>query len=240
MGCIPLGVFAADTESLSVQIEKLMRQALLLREQIKQMAFEYPVQATVVFPGQKQVALQVGHWNLENAPWELRNLDPHRQAFGAGKMEWEVNLKIAQEVKKILEQKGMSVAILSAILPSTYKADAFVAIHADQNPSAPWLSGFKVAASAFDISGQATKLAEDIATEYRVATWLEREKYIPDSMPYYYAFNAEKFSYVVHPTTPAVIIETGYLVNPRDQAIIVSNPHMAAEGIANGIIKFFE
>jgi hypothetical protein len=236
---------AVDMGSLRVQIEQLMEQALAIRGHIKQMAFEQPFQAMslasdVAGQRKKQVALQVGHWKVEEAPWELRNLDPHRQSKGAGYMEWEISLRIAQETKKILEEQGIAVTILPAILPSTYKADVFVAIHADQNPAAPWLSGFKVAPSAFDQSGKAKLLSDIMIQEYRAATWLNQETYIPSSMPYYYAFNHEKFIYAVHPTTPAVIIETGYLPNPRDRAILLSNPHMAAAGIANGVIKFFK
>ena len=66
------------------------------------------------------------------------------------------------------------------------------------------------------------------------------ESYIPSSMPYYYAFNSSKFLYAVHPATPAAIIETGYLPNPRDRAVILTNPHMAAQGIAQGILKFLK
>ena len=204
------------------------------------MVFKQPAQATVLIAGQKQLALQVGHWKMENVPWELRALDPHRQATGGGKMEWEINLVIAQETAKILEAQGIGVTILSSILPSIYKADVFVAIHADQNPSLPSASGFKVASSAYDQSGKAKRLAQLLRQEYVKITWLPQETYIPSSMPYYYAFNSNKFLYAVHPQTPAAIIETGYLSNPRDRAIILTNPDMAAEGIANAILKFFK
>jgi len=228
-----------DVYALRVQVARIMEQALAVRERVKQMAYESPVQATLASTGQKQVALQVGHWKIEDAPWELRGLDPHRQARGGGYEEWQVNLRIAEETKKLLEQQGIGVTILPAILPGTYKADVFVSIHADQNPGAPWMSGFKLASSAFDASGKAAKLSNFMAKEYAAATGLSKETYIPSSMPYYYAFNIEKFIYAVHPTTPAVIIETGYMPNPRDRAVIVTNPHMSAAGIANGILKFF-
>lgn len=238
VGFKPSFAHGADIATLRTQIQEVMEKALAVREQIRKIAFENPVQATLVSASQPQVALQVGHWKIEEAPWELRALDPERQAEGGGKMEWEVNLAIAQEIAKLLEAEGVGVTILPAILPSIYKADVFVSIHADQNPNLPNASGFKVAASAFDQSGKAKRLAQLLAEEYRKTTWLEREAYIPKSMPYYYAFNSKEFLYPVHPTTPAVIIETGYLPNPRDRAIIVTNPQMAAQGIAQGILKF--
>lgn len=240
VGLSPSFAFANSTADLRAQIEELMRQALAIREQIRQMAFAQPVQATFTLAGQKQVALQVGHWKMENVPWELRALDPHRQAAGGGKMEWEINLVIVQKTAKILEAQGIGVTILSSILPSIYKADVFVAIHADQNPSLPFASGFKVAASAFDQSGKAERLAQLLEQEYIKITGLWQETYIPSSMPYYYAFNSSKFLYAIHPQTPAAIIETGYLSNPRDRAIILTNPDMAAEGIANAILEFLK
>ena len=236
----PTFAMASDVASLKVQVDKLMEQALAIRESLRQVVLQQPVQATLASTGQKQVALQVGHWKMEEVPWELRALDQERQAQGGGKMEWEVNLAIAQETAKILEAKGIGVTLLPAILPSIYRADVFVAIHADQNPSLPYASGFKVAASVFDQSGKAKRLAQLLGEEYRKTTWLTKESYIPLSMPYYYAFNSGKFLYAIHPVTPAVIIETGYLPNPRDRAIILTNPHMAAQGIAQGILKFLE
>jgi N-acetylmuramoyl-L-alanine amidase len=155
-------------------------------------------------------------------------------------MEWEVSLKIAQETAKLLEQEGIGVTLLPAILPSIYKADVFVSIHADQNPSMPWMSGFTVASSFYDESGKAERLASLLAEEYRKATWLDQQSYVSPAMRHYYAFNAGRFLYAVHPTTPAVIIETGYLPNPRDRAIIVTNPQMAAKGIAEAILRFFQ
>jgi len=236
----PTFAMVSDVASLKAQVDKLMEQALAIRESLRQVVLQQPARAVLASTGQKQVALQVGHWKMEEVPWELRALDQERQAQGGGKMEWEVNLTIAQETAKILEAEGIGVTLLPAILPSIYGADVFVAIHADQNPSLPHASGFKVAASAFDQSRDAKRLAQRLGEEYRKATWLTKESYIPSSMPYYYAFNSSKFLYAVHPATPAAIIETGYLPNPRDRAVILTNPHMAAQGIAQGILKFLE
>ena len=240
VGLRPSFTLAVDEAGLRTQIQEVMEKALAVREQVRKLAFENPVRSTSAEFGQPQVALQVGHWKIEEAPWELRALDPSRQAQGGGKMEWEIGLAIAQETAKLLEAEGIGVVVLPAILPSIYQADVFVSIHADQNPNLPNASGFKVAASAFDQSGRARRLAQLLKEEYRKATWLNIDSYIPKSMPYYYAFNSSKFLYAVHPTTPAAIIETGYLPNPRDRAIILSNPQMAAQGIVQGIIKFLQ
>ena len=228
----------ASFASLLSQVEEMMQKLSTLRNQVRMLALQQPMEARVVSGQKWQVALQVGHWNMEELPWELRKLSPLRQAQGGGKMEWEVNLAIAQRTAEQLRAQGIGVTILSAALPSIYKADAFVAIHADQNPNLPYASGFKVAASAFDQSGKASRLARLLQEEYQKETWLSLETYIPKTMPYYYAFNSEKFTFAIHPTTPSVIIETGYLPNIRDQLIISKHPEVAAKGIAQGILKF--
>lgn len=231
---------AANVAYIRAQIEEVTSKALAIREQVRKLALANPAGLTSTVAGKPQIALQVGHWKIEEAPWELRKLDPERQAKGGGKVEWEVNLAIAKETEKLLEAQGIGVTLLPAILPSMYKADVFVSIHADQNPNLPFASGFKVASSAFDQSGRSKRLAQLLREEYRKATWLDIESYIPKSMPYYYTFNSRDFLYAVHPATPSAIIETGYLPNPRDRAIILTNPQMAAQGIAQGILKFLE
>ncbi|MBI2644216.1 MAG: N-acetylmuramoyl-L-alanine amidase [Candidatus Wildermuthbacteria bacterium] len=243
LGVVAIGLapfFVSADTGIKNQLAQIQQQALLLREQVRALAFENPVKASSASGKRWQVALQVGHWKLEGIPWELQRLYQSRQARGGGKIEWEVNLEIAQKTAALLEKEGIGVTLLPAVLPGVYKADVFVAIHADQNPLLPYASGFKAAASAYDQSGKAKQLAQLLNKEYRTATWLNQERYIPATMPYYYAFNWKKFLYAVHPTTPAAIIETGYLSNPRDRAILVTNPAMAAQGIAQAILKFLK
>lgn len=247
-GLYPAFVFASGTQgtissvsvaSLRAQIQEVESKAFLLREKVKMFAFRQPLQAAPS-SARWQVALQVGHWKMEEVPWELRGLNHSEQARGGGKMEWEINLAIAQKAAELLGAHRIGVTLLGAALPGIYKADALVAIHADQNPNLPRASGFKVAASAHDKSGKARRLAQLLEQEYRRATGLDREVYIPESMSSYYAFNSDKFLYAVHPLTPSVIIETGYLPNPRDRAIILTNPQMAAAGIVQALVKFLE
>jgi hypothetical protein len=236
--CIDFGGMGLQP-SLLAQASALMEQALAIREKVKVLAYESAVKPLAV-SDEPQVILQVGHWKMGEVPWELRGLHGSQQSQGGGKIEWEINLAIAEETKKLLEAEGIGVTLVPAIFPTVLAADAFVSIHADQNPSLPFASGFTVASSAYDQSGKAGRLAQLLGEEYRQATWLDQQRYIPGSMRQYYAFNSTKFMYAIHPDTPSAIIETGYLPNPRDRAIILTNPQMAAQGIARGITKFLK
>jgi hypothetical protein len=83
--------------------------------------------------GPLRVGLQVGHWKAADAPDEQENLRVNTGASAGGTTEWETNLKITEETKKLLEAKGVVVDILPVTIPPDYWADVFIAIHADGN-----------------------------------------------------------------------------------------------------------
>ena len=58
------------------------------------------------------------------------------------------------------------------------------------------------------------------------------------NMKGYYGFSWYRFEHAVAPTTPAAIIETGFLTSAADRALIVSDPERTARGIAQGIIAY--
>lgn len=188
--------------------------------------------------GPTKVALQVGHWKNEEVPEELHRLRGNTGATGGGKMEWEVNYEIAVETKKILEEVGLTVELLPATIPPRYYADVFVAIHADGHTD-PTKTGFKAAAPRRDYTGKANDLVSFIRQEYEKSTGMVwDEETITRNMKGYYAFSWWRFEHAVHPMTPSAILETGFLTSPRDQELIISNPELAAEGLANGVITF--
>jgi hypothetical protein len=189
--------------------------------------------------GPAKVALQVGHWKNEELPEELSRLIGNTGAEAAGHQEADVNLAIAEQTKKILESKGIAVEILPATVPPRYYADAFVAIHADGNEDTS-RSGYKSSPPWRDFSGDSAKLNQFIATEYEKATEMEFDDNITRNMRGYYAFSFWRYTHSVHPMTPSVILETGYLTSYKDRQTIVNKPEMSAQGLANGIIAFLE
>lgn len=189
--------------------------------------------------GPIRVALQSGHWLAAEAPDEFPNLKSNTGTSFGSYTEWETNLMIANKTKEILEQSGIIVDILPATIPPNYWADAFVAIHADGNANRQ-LSGFKVSPPRRDATGKAAILSDLIEKEYQSVTKLSIDPNISANMLGYYAFNWRRYEHSLHPMTPAVIIETGFLTNQRDRQLITKYPEKSAQGIANAILKFLE
>lgn len=189
--------------------------------------------------GPPKVGLQVGHWQNDQLPDELERLRGSSGATAVGLAEWEVNLAIAQETKKLLEKHGIMVDILSATVPERYWADVFVAIHADGN-SDPNQSGFKLSPPRRDFSGKASLLASMVENSYGSITGLTLDSTVTRNMRGYYAFSWWRYVHAVHPKTASIILETGFLTSPADRKTIVDQPELVASGLATGIIHYLE
>jgi hypothetical protein len=183
-----------------------------------------------------RVGIQVGHWQAKDLPDELARLRTSSGAFAAGHAEAQVNLEIAKRVVKLLESHGMIADLLPATIPPGYDADAFVSIHAD-GASGGGSRGFKLA-TPWRTSRASQHLADTLTAEYAKITKLPQDGAITVNMRGYYAFNYRRHTYAIAKTTPAVIIETGFLTSAADRAVIVNRPDTVANGIANGIIRY--
>lgn len=188
--------------------------------------------------GPATVALQVGHWKLQEMPEEFENLKRTGGGTrGGGKAEWEVALTIAELTAEILSKQGVQVEILPATIPPDYWADVLVSIHADGSEDTS-ATGYKVAAPRRDRTEKATDLASAIEQAYGAIVPLKLDPNISRNMTGYYAFNWRRYEYSMHPMTVGTIVETGFLTNPSDRTIIVNKPELSAQGIANGILAF--
>lgn len=188
--------------------------------------------------GPLRVGLQAGHWKNKELPDELSRLRERGGGTrGGGKAEWEVNLSIAQETAQLLEPYGIVVDLLPATIPPDYWADLFVSIHADGSTDAS-VSGFKVAAPRRDLTRKGPELVSIFEDHYGTATQLRLDPNVTRNMRGYYAFNWRRYEYSIHPMTPAIIVETGFLTNASDQKLLIQNPGRSALGIANAITSF--
>ena len=184
----------------------------------------------------KRVGIQVGHWQAKELPDELARLRTSSGAFAAGYAEANVNMEIAKRVVKLLQDRGIIVDLLPATIPPSYDADAFISIHADGSRAGS-SRGFKLA-TPWRTSRASQHLADTLTAEYAKATRLPQDGAITVNMRGYYAFNYRRHSHAIAKTTPAVILETGFLTSAADRALIVGKPDAVANGIANGIIRY--
>jgi hypothetical protein len=200
-----------------------------------------PIQTQVknLAPYHYRVGLQVGHMENQNPPAELRWISRNTGSSGAGTTEPAVAYTIAMQTKLLLEQRGIEVDILPAVVDPGYQADAFISIHTDGSEK-PEISGYKAAASAYDRSGQADFLNAVVEQEYERATGMRKDEKITENMTHYYSFASGRVDHSVSPYTPAILLETGFLTSAQDQQILVNHPEQSAQGLANGIIRYLE
>jgi N-acetylmuramoyl-L-alanine amidase len=149
-----------------------------------------------------------------------------------GLTEAQVNLAVAEAVVRSLRRRGDTVDLLKEFDPRLrgYRADAFVSIHADSCEVD--LSGYKVA-SLEGGSDASQRLADCLWERYGAVTSLPpHPNTITYDMSRYHAFRE------ISPTTPAAIIETGFLKG--DRQLLEKEPGRAAEGIVAGLDCFLQ
>lgn len=187
--------------------------------------------------GPKRVGLQVGHWRTEEVPPELGRLGGG--SAGGGKAEWEVNLDVARRVAARLEPAGVVVDVLPATIPPRYRAQAFLALHADGDESGQ-IRGYKLARAIFSATPEADDaLLASLYDAYGRATGLPRDdEHVSRRMTGYYAFNSRRYCSAIAPGTPGAIIEMGFLTSAPDRQVLLGNPDAAAEGIAQGLLRY--
>jgi N-acetylmuramoyl-L-alanine amidase len=201
-----------------------------------------PLPAATVAPAVLQadhaprVGIQVGHWKSNELPDELARLRGSTGAFAAGYAEAQINLDVASRVVALLRARGVLADLLTATVPPGFEADAFVALHADGSPS-DGSSGFKLG-TPWRTSLASQTLLDALADQYAAATGLARCDGITYNMRGYYAFDYHRYSHAIGKTTPAVILEMGFLTSAADRELLIAQPDVAAAGIANGIISY--
>ena len=185
------------------------------------------------------VGLQIGHLDAVNLPPELARLRTSTGAHAAGIAEAEVNHAIASRAAALLEAHAIEVVLLPATIPPLFDADAFIALHADGN-TRPDPRGFKVA-PPWLASPASRQLAAALQEHYAHATGLPHDlNGVTYNMRGYYAFSSYRYRHAIAPTTPAAILEMGYLSNPADRAFLLEQPELAAQGIAAGVLAFLD
>jgi N-acetylmuramoyl-L-alanine amidase len=181
--------------------------------------------------------LQAGHLNASDLPEELARFRTSTGARYGDVTEAELTYDIARRVQQLLESEGVTVDLLPATIPPGYDADAFVAIHADGSTGAA-PRGWKVA-TPWRASQASQQLLAAVADSYGPATGLPEDVGgITVNMRGYYAFNNRRHEHAIARTTPAIIVEMGFMTSAADRAILFNRPDRVASGIAQGVLAY--
>ncbi len=183
----------------------------------------------------RRVGLQVGHWQAGSLPAEQAHLRNNAGQSINGINERDLNYALATAIAAKLTAQGISVDILPATVPANYTADAFIAIHSDY-ASDPAIRGYK---TGVPWRASAATLALRDALDQRFArTAQPRHDAVNATMRGYYAFNYLRYDHAITPTTPAVIIEAGFITNPLDFTLLTAGQDELATTMSAGISDF--
>jgi hypothetical protein len=169
------------------------------------------------------VGIQAGHWKIDELPDELRRLRSSTGARYGRYLEVDANLEIARRVADYLMEAGIQVDLLPATVPPGYRADAFVSIHAD-GAYRPGARGWKMS-TPWRSSEASRMLLDAMIRTYPRFTGLPEDRYgTTYNMRGYYAFSPQRFRHAVDTSTPAIIIETGFVTVAADREILFGAP----------------
>jgi N-acetylmuramoyl-L-alanine amidase len=196
---------------------------------------------TVLRPGQKTLEAPLATLTPRPVPpigivaGHLGNANDSGAVCADGLKEVDVNAKIATLVRLNLLEKGYQVDLLEEFDPRLmqYRGLVLVSIH---NDSCEYINneatGFKVAAARASTNDQAAiRLTNCLIDRYARITGMKFHfNSITPDMTDYHAFNE------IHTSTPAAIIETGFLNLDKD--FLTQKTDLVAQGITAGILCF--
>lgn len=189
------------------------------------------------FRGPVRIGLQVGHLGEERMPRELAKLRSATGAQVGGLEEVDVNLAIVRALAARLRGDGFKVDVLGATVPPGYRATLVLAVHADANPN-PTREGYKSAIFLPVRNARDPLLKLDVDRAVLAETDLgDDDPNVSLDMLEYYAFNARRFRHSVARGTAALIVEMGYLSNPKDRAEL-RHPAILAKALADGVVAY--
>lgn len=195
-------------------------------------------QSPPVETGPPRIGLQVGHWRSHELPDELSRLRGATGGSGGGVREVDVNLAVTERLAVRLRERGYTVDVLPATVPPAYRADVFLAIHADASTSGT-PNGFKLARSRWTrLPTTDDHLVQALTVEYGASTGLAWSDAITRNMTGYYAFNNRRRMHAIDPATPAAILEMGYLTHAGDRTFLLEQMDRVVAGIEQGVVRF--
>ncbi len=173
-------------------------------------------------------------------------VNPNAGAEGNGLREQDIVYRIGIELAELLRADGRFDVRLSRPSPTSqigtsnssslaarvneansWGADYFISLHtnASDNSSASGSEAF-----AYARPSVAFELGEDILEALSETTGLrDRGMFVRPGL------------YVLRKTTmPAILVELGFITNPRDASLMSGSPELFAQGVYRGILDFLE
>ena len=187
--------------------------------------------------GPFKVGVQAGHLDIATAPDEMDHLRTSLGASWRSVREVDLNVAVATEVVAQLRSAGVLADLVPAVVPPSYDADAFVSIHAD-GANRPGARGWKIGVP-WGASAASRQLQQLMSRTYAHATGLPHDEAgTTYGMRGYYGFSPHRYQHAIARTTPAVLVEMGFVTDPVDRAFLLSNTTTVARGISDGVLAY--
>ena len=194
----------------------------------------------VVVPlvGPLTVAVQPGHWKIDELPAEARRRERGPGAIHGEIREIDINLAVVDALVPLLEDEGWKVLVIPATVPPGLRTDAFISVHADWGGD-PDRRGWKLAPP-----WRPSLAASDLAASLREA-FLAEPALVEDvggitvGMRGYFGFSSSRYIHASSPYTPAVLLELGFVTNAIDSELMLSRPEFYAAIIHRGLVNHF-
>ena len=171
--------------------------------------------------------------------------NPNAGAEGNGYREQDIVYRVGQELYTLLAGDPAFAARLSRPTPTSsigvsntdslrlrvamareFGADLFLSLHTN-SASSPAVGGSE--ALVYSETSPAYRIAEDLLTELTAATGFRNR-----------GVKLRPGLYILRRTPmPAVLLELGFITNPREAAYMYENPRLFARGIYNGLRRYY-
>ena len=166
-----------------------------------------------------------------------------------GQDEYKLNLQVAKKLQAVLEARGYRVVMIRtdhnvdisnaerAIIANDLGADAFIRIHGnsvDDSSVRGIMTLCQTSKNPYnaDLHSQSKKLSRCVLEEAVAATGGKKQR----------VWETDTMSGINWCQVPVTIVEMGYLSNPEEDRLLATDEYQQkmAEGIANGIDRYFE
>jgi len=184
------------------------------------------------------VALQPGHWRIEDLPDELSHRRGDTGAVYGDVREADINRAVAEALVPKLEAEGWRVVMVPATVPPDLRADVFLSIHADGSER-PDRRGWKLS-PPWRPSAAARSLTDSLRRSFSAEPGLVEDRDgVTIYMRGYFGFNYRRYLHAISPYTPASLIELGFVTNPQDRRLLTGDLDFWAGIVMRGLKDYF-